>query len=95
MIPLRIGTNRTLPDCQNIDPSGLGPLGISNYKTPPDSDPSDFVESRPLRIRTPLTLKNFDPSGLGGLSSVKVAFCSFLNFSLYPSGYVLRCFYAV
>ena len=67
-----------------MDPSGLGPLGISNYKTPPDSDPSGFVESRPLRIRTPLTLKNFDPSGLGALSSVKVAFVVFL-ISAYTS----------
>ena len=64
LIPLRIDKNRTPPDWQNWDPSGLtksdpsglvklGPLRIDKNRTPPDwqkQDPIGLAKTGPLRI---------------------------------------------
>ena len=86
-------------DWQNWDPSGLaklGPLRIGKNRTPPDWqnwDPSGLAKFGHLRIGKNRTLRI---GKIGTAPDWQNCFSeTFKTFTLYHSGYVLRCCYAV
>ena len=102
IVPHRIGKNKTPPDWQKQDPSGLAktrPIWIGKSRNFPDWqnwDPSGLAKMGPLRIGkigTPPDWQNWDPSGLRPLRSQSFPDTS-KTFTRYPSGYVFRCYYA-
>ena len=65
MGPFRIGKNRTLPDWQIWDSSGLVKMGP--FRIGENWDPSGLVKMGPFRIG-----ENWDPSGLNPSRLVKM-----------------------
>ena len=89
--PLRIGKNKNPLDWQIGTPPNW-----------PKWDHSGLVKILPLLVgknKTPPDWQNLDPSELAKLGPLRIGKNSFSGtfkiFTLYPSGYVLRCSYAV